>query len=553
MLAGNVPGVGVFGIVAALLAGVPSLVKPAAREPFLPALMVESIAAVAPELQPAVALAPWRGGTAELDEVALRDADVVLAYGRDETLDHLAAHRPRRLLRFGNRVSVAVVARGALTRTTARALAQQVALYDQQGCLSPQIACVEEGDRDETATFTALVAAELGALEDELPRAAPTLAESAAVWRFLERQRWRAQEGADVTVDGGGAGRASVVCDRTAAWSMSPTFRHLVVLPVTTLAGCDREVARRSAAASKRSATLARSTDSPKSRRSPRTSRAPSALSPRTPAGAALRVAPERPRPARQLHGWRAARPARPDVRVKRAGAGRRAQRAASTAALARDFRLHVAQTSTAPLGLVITHARGAWITDAAGRRYLDLLSGMGVANLGHGNRAVLRACAAQLRRHLHVMVYGEYVLPAQVALATRLTALAGPPFESCYFTNSGAEAIEGALKTARKYTGRSGLVGFALGFHGDTFGALSVGGNPRLSRPVRAVAAGGDDPPLARRARAPRDRPANVAAVVIEPVQAEGGVRVADPAFLRAAPRRAATRSARCWSSTRS
>ena len=210
--------------------------KPAAREPFLPALVVESIAAVAPELQRAVALAPWRGGTAELDEVALRDADVVLAYGRDETLADLAARRPRRLLRFGNRVSVAVVARGALTQTTARALAQQVALYDQQGCLSPQIACVEEVDRDAMAAFTALVADELGALEAELPRATPTLAESAAVWRFLERQRWRAQEGADVTVDGGGDGRASVVCDRTAAWPMSPTFRHLVVLPVATLA-----------------------------------------------------------------------------------------------------------------------------------------------------------------------------------------------------------------------------------------------------------------------------------------------------------------------------
>ena len=219
---------------------------------------------------------------------------------------------------------------------------------------------------------------------------------------------------------------------------------------------------------------------------------------------------------------------------MKRAGAGARARRAArSVAALARDFRLHVAQTSTAPLGLVITNARGAWITDAAGRRYLDLLSGMGVANLGHGNRAVLRACAAQLRRHLHVMVYGEYVLPAQVALATRLTALAGPPFESCYFTNSGTEAIEGALKTARKYTGRSGLVGFALGFHGDTFGALSVGGNPVYREPFVPLLPGATILPW-QDAPALRAIDRRTAAVVIEPVQAEGGVRVADPAFLR-------------------
>jgi len=200
---------------------------------------------------------------------------------------------------------------------------------------------------------------------------------------------------------------------------------------------------------------------------------------------------------------------------------------------LARDFRLHVAQTSTAPLGLVVTDARGAWLHDARGRRYLDLLAGMGVVNLGHGNRAVLRACAAQLRRHLHVMVYGEYVIPAQVTLARRLCALAGPPFESCYFTNSGTEAIEGALKTARKFTRRSGLVGFALGFHGDTFGALSVGGNPVYRDPFVPLLPGATvlpwhDPGALRAI----DR--RTAAVVIEPVQAEGGVRSADPAFLR-------------------
>jgi acetylornithine/N-succinyldiaminopimelate aminotransferase len=204
-----------------------------------------------------------------------------------------------------------------------------------------------------------------------------------------------------------------------------------------------------------------------------------------------------------------------------------------AVAGLARDFRLHVAQTSTAPLGLTITHARGAWLTTVSGRRYLDLLSGMGVANLGHGNRAVLRACAAQLRRYLHVMVYGEYILPAQVALATRLTTLAGPPFESCYFTNSGAEAIEGALKTARKHTGRSGLVGFALGFHGDTFGALSVGGNPVYREPFLPLLPGATILPW-QDADALRAIDRRTAAVVIEPVQAEGGVRAADPAFLR-------------------
>jgi acetylornithine/N-succinyldiaminopimelate aminotransferase len=205
---------------------------------------------------------------------------------------------------------------------------------------------------------------------------------------------------------------------------------------------------------------------------------------------------------------------------------------------LVRDFQRHVAQTSAAPLGLEIVDARGSWLVDVRGRRYLDLLAGMGVANLGHGHPAVRRACAAQLRRYLHVMVYGELVLAPQVQLATRLTTLAGRPFESAYFTSSGAEAIEGALKTARKHTGRAGLVAFDLGFHGDTVGALSIGGNRRYRDPFEPLLPHvtilpWNDP----RALGRIDR--RVAAVVIEPVQAEGGVRVADLEFLRALRRR--------------
>jgi acyl-CoA reductase-like NAD-dependent aldehyde dehydrogenase len=236
VLAGNVPGVGIFGVVAALLAGIPSIVKPATREPFLPALLVESIAVVAPELQRGLAVAPWRGGSAELDAAALGAADVVLAYGRDVTLDRLAARQPRRLLRYGDRLSVALIARSALGTQTARALARETALYDQQGCLSPQIVVVEDAGRAEVDLFAALVAAELGVLEHELPRAAASLAEQASVWRWLERQRWRAQEGADATVHGGRDGAGSVVCDRTADWPTSPTFRNLVVIPTATLA-----------------------------------------------------------------------------------------------------------------------------------------------------------------------------------------------------------------------------------------------------------------------------------------------------------------------------
>ncbi len=197
-------------------------------------------------------------------------------------------------------------------------------------------------------------------------------------------------------------------------------------------------------------------------------------------------------------------------------------------------FRRHLAQTSAAPLGLEITAARGSWLTDRRGRRYLDLIAGMGVANIGHAHPAVRRACAAQLRRYLHVMVYGEFVLEPQVRLATRLATLAGPPFECAYLTNSGAEAIEGALKTARKHTGRRGLVAFELGFHGDTFGALSVGGNRVYREPFRPLIPDVTILPWNEaRALARIDR--RTAAVVIEPVQAEGGVRIPAPSFLRA------------------
>lgn len=205
-----------------------------------------------------------------------------------------------------------------------------------------------------------------------------------------------------------------------------------------------------------------------------------------------------------------------------------------SPRALVAAFHRHLAQTSAAPLGLVIAGARGSWLTDTRGRRYLDLIAGMGVANVGHAHPAVRRACAAQLRRYVHVMVYGEFVLEPQVRLAERLTALAGPPFEAAYLTNSGAEAIEGALKTARKHTGRAGIVGFALGFHGDTLGALSIGGNRRYRDPFLPLLPGAAILPWNDTAGLARiDR--RVAAVVIEPVQTEGGVRVPEPAFLRA------------------
>ncbi len=201
-------------------------------------------------------------------------------------------------------------------------------------------------------------------------------------------------------------------------------------------------------------------------------------------------------------------------------------------------FRRHVCQTSDGPMAIEVAEARGAIVRDTAGREWLDLLAGMGVANVGHAHPEVVAAVQAQAARHLHVMVYGEFVQAPQVRLAARLAGLLPPSLSVTYFTSSGAEAVDGALKTARKLTKRRRFVAFSGGFHGDTWGALSVGGNPVYRTPfepllphvtflpfddVGALSRIGDD----------------VAAVIVEPVQAEGGVRIPSDAFLPALRRR--------------
>ena len=147
-------------------------------------------------------------------------------------------------------------------------------------------------------------------------------------------------------------------------------------------------------------------------------------------------------------------------------------------------FARHLAQTSDSPIGLEVSRAQGSWLHCADGRRYLDFISGIGVSALGHGHPAILRAIDEQARRHLHVMVYGEYVIEAQVNLAARLAQILPRELSRIYFTNSGAEAIEAALKLARKHTRRAGFVAFDGAYHGDTMGALALMGNPAFRAP---------------------------------------------------------------------
>ncbi|MHB8383550.1 MAG: aspartate aminotransferase family protein [Candidatus Binataceae bacterium] len=197
-------------------------------------------------------------------------------------------------------------------------------------------------------------------------------------------------------------------------------------------------------------------------------------------------------------------------------------------------FLRHLAQTSDSPIGLEIVRAEGCWLYTSDGRRYLDLIAGIGVVALGHGNQIVADAIERQSRRHLHVMVYGEYVIEAQARLAARLAELLPAPLSRVYFTNSGAEAIEGALKTARKFTRRTAFVAFEGAYHGDTMGALALAGNAAFRAPFGPLPG-----PVTH---LPFDDieglgaiDSSIAAVVVEPVQAEGGVRIPGAAFLHA------------------
>jgi acetylornithine/N-succinyldiaminopimelate aminotransferase len=200
-------------------------------------------------------------------------------------------------------------------------------------------------------------------------------------------------------------------------------------------------------------------------------------------------------------------------------------------------FLKYLCQTSPEPIGLEVMSAEGCMITDSAGRRYLDFISGIGVANIGHRHPAVLAAIRAQLDRYLHVMVYGEYVQAPQIDLAAELASIAPPSLSVTYFTNSGAEAVEGALKTARKFTGRETFVAFEQSYHGDTFGAMSVMGKPALRVPYEPLLPTVRFLPWNEPAalQAPGAIDERVAAVIMEPIQAEGGVRLPSAEFLLA------------------
>lgn len=196
-------------------------------------------------------------------------------------------------------------------------------------------------------------------------------------------------------------------------------------------------------------------------------------------------------------------------------------------------FTRHLAWTSEAPLGLTVSHAEGPFIYLHDGRRLIDLISGIAVSSLGHRHPAVVAAIHRQVDRHLHVMVYGEFIQEAQVQLAALLAAHLPPALQTVYFTNSGTEANEGALKLAKKHTGRTKLVAFERSYHGDTHGALSVTGRAVYRDPFRPLLPEVTFLPFNDRAalEAIDDR---TACAITEPIQGEGGVRVPDEGWMR-------------------
>jgi acetylornithine/N-succinyldiaminopimelate aminotransferase len=146
-------------------------------------------------------------------------------------------------------------------------------------------------------------------------------------------------------------------------------------------------------------------------------------------------------------------------------------------------FLQHLAQTSPSPISLEITHAEGSVLTDSNGKTYFDLISGISVSSLGHGNKKVIQAIQSQAEKYLHLMVYGEFILSPQVKLAAKLAEFL--PFKensSIFFTNSGSEAIEAAIKLAKRASGRSEFIALKNSYHGSTHAALSLSADPYFS-----------------------------------------------------------------------
>ena len=202
---------------------------------------------------------------------------------------------------------------------------------------------------------------------------------------------------------------------------------------------------------------------------------------------------------------------------------------------LRNQFLRHVAQTSPAPQLIEVARAEGVFFYTPEGKPYYDLVSGVSVNNVGHGNKAVVEAVQRQAADYMHIMVYGEMVERPQVEFARALAEALPEPLDSVYFLNSGAEAVEGALKLAKRYTGRTEMISMRQAYHGSTHGAMSMMGAPEGEEWKNAFR------PLLPDTKAIRFNceedlhqiTERTACVLCEPVQGEAGVRPPKEGYL--------------------
>ena len=197
-------------------------------------------------------------------------------------------------------------------------------------------------------------------------------------------------------------------------------------------------------------------------------------------------------------------------------------------------FHQHLAQTSAAPLALEIIKAEGCELWDAKGKKYIDLIGGIAVANIGHRHPKVVEAIHKQLEAYLHVMVYGELVQSPQVQYAKLLIDHLPASLNAVYFTNSGAEAVEGAMKLAKRVTGRTEIVAFNNSYHGSTQGALSIIGSEYWRNAYRPLL------PAVRHLNYNSFEELSfiteeTACVIVEPIQAEAGIIAPQNGWLKA------------------
>jgi acetylornithine/succinyldiaminopimelate/putrescine aminotransferase len=196
-------------------------------------------------------------------------------------------------------------------------------------------------------------------------------------------------------------------------------------------------------------------------------------------------------------------------------------------------FQLHLGQTSSSPLMVEISRAKGVYMYSPDGKKYLDLISGVSVSNIGHSHPAVIKAVKKQVDSYMHLMVYGEIVQKPQVKYAERLAQLLPPLLNTTYFVNSGSEAVEGAMKLAKRYTGRGQIISFKNSYHGGTHGALSIQGSELYRNAFRPLLPGtlqidfNDEKSLSQIDN-------KTACVIVEPIQGEAGIIYPENNFLK-------------------